>query len=171
MTPSGEGPEFDADEVLAIAGASPGRRFLGLVSLAGLGLLLIYIALTQSPAPEWRLFLVVLGAVTLWLTDLMRRATASRIELTQTELRDSDGTRIALIAELDGMDRGFFAFKPSNGFLLHTKNKSGNVWRPGMWWRIGRRIGVGGMTPAHQYKKMAEIIAVILSRRELDPPP
>jgi hypothetical protein len=131
-------------------------------------MLLMYVAVTQAPALEWRLFLLALGAVTLWLTERMRRATASRIELTQTELRDTDGTRLALIEEIDGMDRGLFAFKPSNGFLLHTKDKSHNIWRPGMWWRVGRRIGVGGMTPAHECKQMAEIIAAILARREAD---
>jgi hypothetical protein len=167
MTPTGDEPTFDPNAVLATAGASPGRRFLGLVSLSGLGLMLIYIAVSESPALEWRVFLLALGAGTLWLTDQMRRATATRIELTETELRDTDGTRIALIEEIDGMDRGFFAFKPSNGFLLRTKTKGDNAWRPGMWWRVGRRIGVGGMTPAHQCKQISEIIAVIMAKRDL----
>jgi hypothetical protein len=43
-----------------------------------------------------------------------------------------------------------------------------NVWRPGMWWRVGRRIGVGGMTPAHQCKHISEIIAVIMAKREIE---
>lgn len=168
MTPTGDLPKLDPNEVLATAGASPGRRFLGLVSLGGLGLLLIYIAVTESPALEWRIFLLALGAGTLWLADLMRRATATKIELTETELRDTDGTRIALVEEIDGMDRGFFAFKPSNGFLLRTTQKGENTWRPGMWWRVGRRIGVGGMTPAYQCKHISEIIAVIMAKREFD---
>lgn len=168
MIPIGDLPKFDPNEVLATAGASAGRRFLGLVSLGGLGLLMLYIAITESPALEWRIFLLVLGAGMLWLTDVMRRATATKIELTETELRDTDGTRIALVEDIDGMDRGFFAFKPSNGFLLRTRTKGENVWRPGMWWRVGRRIGVGGMTPAHQCKHISEIIAVIMAKREFD---
>lgn len=159
---------IDPNQVLATAGASAGRRFLGMTSLGLMGVLLIYIAIVQSPAFEWRVFLVLLGAATLWLTDRMRRATASKIELTETELRDTDGTVIALVADIEGMDRGFFAFKPSNGFLLRTASKGENMWRPGLWWRVGRRIGVGGMTPAHQTKLMSEILAVIMAQREMN---
>lgn len=168
MSPSNENTGFGPDEVLVTAGASAGRRFLGLGSLGLLGVMLIYIAVVQSPEFHWRVFLLVLGAGSLWMVDRMRRATASRIELTETELRDSDGTRIALVEDIDGLDRGFFAFKPSNGFLMRTVGKGETVWRPGMWWRVGRRIGVGGMMPAHQSKQVAEIIAIIMAKREIE---
>ncbi len=153
-------------EILAFAQASPGRRILGMGSLGFLGVLLIYIALTSTPTLGWRLFLVGMGLVSILLADRMRRATATRIELTETDLRDSDGTVIARIEDIKTMDRGFFAFKPSNGFLLRTANGAERTWRPGMWWRIGKRIGVGGMTPARQTKQMSEIIAVKLAMRD-----
>lgn len=159
--------DFHPDEVLAVARASAGRRILGLTSLAVLGGMLIWIALVENPAFEWRLMLLVLGGGALWLVKAMRSATATNIELTPTALRDSDGTVIALIEDIEGMDRGFFAFKPSNGFLLRTRDKGANTWRPGMWWRLGRRIGVGGMTTAHQCKQVSEIIAIMMAQRDL----
>jgi len=161
-------PALDPNEVLATARASTGRRFLGLASLGVLGFVLIYIAVAEHPALHWRIFLLLLGVGVLWLTDRMRRATATQIELTLTGLRDSDGTLIALIEEIEVMDRGFFAFKPSNGFLLRTRSGAPNVWRPGLWWRVGRRIGVGGMTAAHQTKQMSEIIAIIMAKRDME---
>ncbi|WP_299411801.1 hypothetical protein [uncultured Sulfitobacter sp.] len=160
-------PAFDPDEVLAVARSSAGRRLLGLGSLGLLGILLIYIAIVESPSLIFRLVLLIMGVGALLLVDKMRRATASTIELTPTALRDSDGTVIALIEDVDGLDRGFFAFKPSNGFLLRTVNKGPNEWRPGMWWRVGRRIGVGGMTPAHHSKQMSEILAIMMAQRDL----
>lgn len=160
-------PDFDPDEILAVARSSAGRRFLGLGSLGLLGIMLIYLAIAEQPALHWRLFLLLLGIGVLWLVERMRRATASHLVLTPTELRDSDGTVIARIDDIDGMDRGFFAFKPSNGFLLRTTNKAPNEWRPGMWWRLGRRIGVGGMMPAHHSKQMSEIIAIMMAQRDL----
>lgn len=168
MTPIDEMPKLDPNEVLATAGASAGRRFLGLGSLGLLGLMLIYIAIAQSPEIQWRIFLLAMGVGALWLVDRMRRATASKLELTETELRDSDGTRIALVEDIDGLDRGFFAFKPSNGFLMRTVNGGATEWRPGMWWRVGRRIGVGGMMPAHQSKQIAEILAIMMAKREIE---
>ncbi len=156
-------PTID-DEVLAVVHASAGRRVVGLVALAGLGLLLIYIAFAQPPELVWQVFLIVVGGAALWLADAMRRATASRVELTETALRDADGTTIALVADIEGLDRGVFAFKPSNGFLLKIRKGGAGAWRPGLWWRMGRRIGVGGMTPGHQTKAMSEIISALMAR-------
>ncbi|NNE53560.1 MAG: hypothetical protein HKN30_14300 [Sulfitobacter sp.] len=158
----------DENEVLAVVQASAGRRFLGIVSLGLLGLLLIYIAFVQPPTLLWQVFLIVLGAAAVWMADAMRRATGSAIELTPLCLRDRDGTVIALVEDIESMDRGFFAFKPSNGFLLKTRKADTRQWRPGLWWRIGRRIGIGGMTPGSQTKFMSEVIATMMATRDLN---
>ncbi len=153
-------------EVLAVVRASVGRRFLGLVSLSLLGFMLLYIAFARSPEFIWQLFLIAVAGAALWCADAMRRGTASTIELTETVLRDADGTVIAHVADIESMDRGFFAFKPSNGFLIKTKTAREGIWRPGLWWRMGRRIGIGGMTPGHQTKMMSEILAALMARRD-----
>ncbi|MGB7241572.1 MAG: hypothetical protein WBC93_05735 [Sulfitobacter sp.] len=152
-------------EVLATVRASQGRRILGITSLGGLGLLLVWLALTTSPTFIWQLFLIILAAAVITLADRMRRATTRVIELTETELRDSTGVVLAQVADIQSMDRGTFAFKPSNGFLLKTKTPGARGWQPGMWWRLGRRIGIGGMTPGSQTKAMTEIIAALIARR------
>ena len=157
--------QSSSDEILATVGASAGRRVLAITALVTLGVLLVYVAFTGGPSFGWQVFLVAVGAGSLWLADLMRKATANVIHLTETELRDSDGTVIAQVEEIEGVDRGAFAFKPSNGFLLKTTAAGSRVWRPGLWWRVGRRVGVGGMTPGHQTKFMSEIIAVRLAER------
>ncbi|MDF1727013.1 MAG: hypothetical protein P1U53_04595 [Sulfitobacter sp.] len=159
----------DKDEILATVKASPGRRLLGLGSLGLLGLLLIYIAFAQPPSLAYQVFLIVTGGGAIWVADAMRRATASVVELTPLCLRDRDGTIIATIDDIEALDRGFFAFKPSNGFLIRTTSGGVRHWRPGLWWRFGRRIGVGGMTPGSQTKFMAEIIATMLALREEGP--
>jgi hypothetical protein len=156
------------EDVLATVRASAPRRWIGIGMLAVIGVLVIYVAVVTPPAPHWRLFLVAVGVLALWMADRMRRATEFAIELTPTELRDSSGQRIALIADIDSMDRGFFAFKPSHGFLVKTRSPGLRIWRPGMWWRIGRRIGVGGVTPGSQTKAMSEILAAMLAMRDHD---
>lgn len=158
----------DTDEVLATVRASSGRRLVGLVSLGCLGLFLIYVAFSSSPAFGWKMFLLALGVSAIWMADRMRRATSGAVELTSLGLRDSDGTMIARIEDIEHMDRGVFAFKPSNGFLLRTKpgTASENVWRPGLWWRTGRRVGIGGMTPGNQTKFMSEIISAMMAERD-----
>ncbi|WP_439149792.1 hypothetical protein [Sulfitobacter sp.] len=159
----------DNDEVLATVRAAAGRRYTGLLSLGFLGLFLVYMAFTSAPGFGWQVVLLVLGAGAIWMADRMRRATSNAIELTATILRDSDGTVIARIEDIEHIDRGVFAFKPSNGFLLRTKAGTGGTreWRPGLWWRMGRRIGIGGMTPGRQTKYMAEAIATIIATRDM----
>ncbi|MCE8518264.1 hypothetical protein KBY24_01875 [Ruegeria pomeroyi] len=154
------------DEVLATIEASAPRRWMALVVLTVLGGLLIYVAVVTPPAVVWQVFLIVLGALTLWLAQRMFQATAGRVEMTATELRGSDGTVIARIADIEALDRGVFAFKPSNGFLLRTSVPGGRTWQPGLWWRMGRRIGIGGVTPGSQTKFMAEMLSAMMAERD-----
>lgn len=154
------------DEVLATVSASAARRWMGVVTLGIVGGLLIYAALSSAPSFAWRAFLVASGCLALWSAVQMRRVTEHAIELTATELRDSSGKCIVMIANIDTLDRGFFAFKPSNGFLIRSRTPGSRVWRPGMWWRFGRRIGIGGVMPAPQTKMMSETLALLIADQD-----
>lgn len=158
----------DPTEVLATVRASQGRRVIGLISLMTLGFFLVYTAFTATPGLGWQVFLVVMGSLALWMADRMRRATAGAVELTPEGVRSSDGIEIARIEDIEHIDRGVFAFKPSNGFLLRLKVRKGreNIWQPGLWWRVGRRVGIGGMTPGNQTKFMSELISTMMAERD-----
>lgn len=153
------------DDVLAVIEASAPRRVMGTVMLGATGCILVYVAFTAPPSPLWLLFLLVVGAAALWLAVRMWQATTHRIELTAEALRCTDGQLIAEVSEIEAIDRGFFAFKPSNGFLIRTRTPAPRSWLPGLWWRWGRRIGIGGVTPGQQGKAMSEILAAMLVQR------
>ncbi|WP_264212877.1 hypothetical protein [Leisingera thetidis] len=154
-----------SNEILAEIEASGGRRVVGTAMLGLTGCLLVYVAVAAPPSPAWLVFLLAVGAAALWLAVRMWQATVHRIELTAEELRCSDGQVIARVADIEAIDRGFFAFKPSNGFLVRTRTQGSKVWMPGLWWRAGRRIGIGGVTPGSQGKAMSEILAAMLAQR------
>src|SRR6056297_1223077 len=103
-------------EVLVVLSASTGRRVLGVGAVGGLGLTLLYLVLAQAPAPGWQVFMVSLAALALWMASRMWRATERWLELTREGLRDNTGRMIAPIDQIVSVDRGVFAFKPSNGF-------------------------------------------------------
>lgn len=147
------------DTTLAVLEASPFRRFIAVSTLAAVGVLLLVSAATTVTEPMWQIVLAVLGGLAAWGADKVRRATALRVELTPEGLRDSSGTWIARMDEIAGVDRGAFAFKPSNGFLVKTRSRSARGWQPGLWWRFGTRIGIGGVTPGAQARVMADILA------------
>lgn len=159
-------PQPKDDEIIVTVQASPGRRALGIGSLWVLAGLVFYVAIAQPPALGWQVFLIALGMASVWMAEKMRRATALRLELTGTVLRDSAGTVLLTLDDLRQIDRGMFAFKPSNGFLLKSASPGPAEWQPGLWWRTGRRIGVGGMTPGSQTKVMAEILSATIAQRD-----
>ncbi|WP_299043568.1 hypothetical protein [uncultured Tateyamaria sp.] len=163
-----QGLDFKKGEVIATIQASPGRRILGIGSLWILSLMVIYVGIVRPPAVGWQVFLFVLGGGSIWIAEKMRRATALTLELTPEELRDSSGALVARTEDILSIDRGMFAFKPSNGFLLRLQASNGRAWRPGLWWRLGNRVGVGGMTPGHQAKFMAEILSAMIAERSSD---
>jgi hypothetical protein len=151
---------------LAVISASPGRRFVGVGALYGLGALLIYLALAAPPAGlHWQVFLLALGIGALVLAQFMWRSTAHSLVLTETELRESSGVVLARIDNIQKVDRGMFAMKPSNGFNILLKEPASRVWRPGLWWRLGRRVAVGGVTPGHQTRPVADILTLKISER------
>ena len=153
-----------SDEILATVHASAPRRMFGVISLLVLGGLLIYIALAQPPANlVLRFFLFGMGGAILWLSEMMRRATLFSVELTNTQLRSSDGSVIAEVSQIRSLERGAFAFKPSHGFLVVLKEKAPVRWRPGLWWRFGRRVGIGGVTPGPQTRIMADMISALIA--------
>lgn len=155
------------DEVLAVVRASTGRRVMGVGSMGVLGLVLLIIAVTTPPVNvAWLAFLLIAGGVAIWLAEAMRRATALAVELTHDGLRCSDGEMIATIDQIETLDRGVFAFKPSNGFLMKLNVKGPARWRPGLWWRTGSLVGIGGVTAASQAKQMSEMIVAVMMERE-----
>ena len=154
-----DGQMTDDNEVLMTVRTAPIRRWIGIGLLFILGMLVLYIALTAPPDTVLlRMFLIVLGLAAIWCGDKMRRATELALELTRTELRDSSGMVLARLDQVVAIDRGAFAFKPSNGFTLKLSSPGPRGWRPGLWWRIGKRVGIGGVVAAAQAKIMAETI-------------
>ena len=153
------------DEIIATVRASEIRRYMGVGMLGSVGVLVLYVALSTPPSAGWLVFLLVVGILAIWLAARMWQATQFTIELTETDLRCTDGNVIARIDDIEHIDRGFFAFKPSNGFLIKTRTPASRIWRPGLYWRMGRRIGVGGVTPGSQSKAASEILAAMVAMR------
>ncbi|MFV0473444.1 MAG: hypothetical protein ACK5MQ_04465 [Pikeienuella sp.] len=80
-------------------------------------------------------------------------------------LMDDAGELICALEEIERVDRGFAFFKPSAGFVMLLKAPRRRGWSPGLWWRFGRRVGVGGATPNRAARRMADAISGALAAR------
>lgn len=144
---------------------SPFRRGTAITLLAALGGMLIYITFNTPPGSLfWQVFLLFFGGLMLYSAEKLRRATLQSIELHQDRVVDSNGKELCRMDNIRSVERGAFAFKPSNGFLIRLNKPLPRAWAPGLWWRFGRSIGVGGVTPASQAKFMSEMIALRLAQ-------
>lgn len=153
--------------VLAELRPSPPRRLVGIVLLAVLGGALVYLALAY-PADVfgWTVFLLVFGACCLWLAVRMWQCTGQGLRLTRLALSDSDGVVLARVDQIRAVNRGVFAFKPAGGFTLQLAESAPRGWAPGLWWRLGRSVGVGGVTHRHEARYMAEVLDQMIRERD-----
>lgn len=151
---------------IATLQASSLRRLFAYGTVFVLGAMLILLAFVQPPAFGWQLFLVLLGAGALVIAERLRRATLLGLVLTEDDLRDTGGQVLTTLENIRSVDRGAFAFKPSNGFVLRLHKAQPRIWAPGLWWRFSTRVGVGGVTAAGPAKYMAEQIALRIAMRD-----
>jgi hypothetical protein len=152
-----------------IAGLTPSapRRLFGTFVLYALGALLLYLVAVEPPEGLHLVFLlIVAGGTAIYGGYRMWDVTGHMIELTENELRLSDGRLICHLEDIQKVDRGLFAFKPSNGFLLTLKTPYPKAWAPGLWWRLGKRVGVGGLTSGAESKIMADTLAALVAVRD-----
>ncbi len=154
-------------EELVRIGASRPRLVVGVGMQIVLGGLLLWIAAAHPPAAiGWRLFLLAAGGVGLWSAYASWAAGQRQIVLTRDTLSDSSGADICRVDEIREVARGVFAFKPARGFALVLDTPRGRAWAPGLWWRFGRRVGVGGMTGAAETRLMAEMLEAMIAERK-----
>jgi hypothetical protein len=153
-------------EILARATPSLPRRLIGASILGTLGTLLVLLAFFRPPSTmSLQLFLIGFGLLALVLCARLYRATAQGLVLTSRDLTDTSGRVVAQLNDVARVERGIFAFKPSNGFLLRLKTKQPRAWAPGLWWRLGRRVGVGGLISGAEGRQMADIISAMIAEQ------
>lgn len=151
---------------LARLEVSASRRSVGIAMQGGLGLFLLYIVATRYGGDMLgNLILTVAGGAMLWFAWQFWRATNAALVLTTEGLFDDDGHKFCGFEDIEKVDRSFFAFRPSAGFVIICKTRVQRGWAPGLWWAFGKRIGVGGATGRPAGKQMADIISVMLTER------
>ena len=154
-----------SNSVIAKLEASPVRRGLALFVMMLLGFLLLYLAITTDASFFHKVFLVVVVAAVFFMARAMQRGTTGHIELRDTGLFFENGKRLSSIDNITRVERGVFAFKPSNGFVVSLKQKTHRAWVPGLYWKFGTKIGVGGVTAPSDAKFMADTLTVLIARR------
>ncbi len=142
------------------------RRLTGVTVQVIMALFLLFsVATFPSGNALWAIFLTGFGFALLWFSWKFWRATDTYLLLSGDGLFDSTGRHFCTLDQIDKVDRGFFAFRPSAGFLIKLKTPVQRGWAPGLWWTFGKSIGIGGATSRPAGKQMADIISVMITER------
>ena len=146
---------------------APTRRVFDMSVLGGLGLLLACLCVSDvetagRSSAFWRGVWVALALACFVLAIVLYQATAQTLALTHQDLREGRGRVLARIDQIAYLERRRFALKPSNGFTLVLHKAAPFGWAPGVWWRLGTRLGVGGVISAAQAKALADTIDMLL---------
>ena len=149
----------ESEEILLEIRPSAFRRWLALLALLILAGVLLALAIGDVP-DLWRLFFAGVAAWVFWSGYKLRMATSEGLVLTRQGLSTTSGRMLAAVGNIDRVERGVFAFKHSNGFLVRLKEPEENGWAPGLWWKFGRRLGVGGTLSGGQSRALADLLAM-----------
>ena len=156
----------DDEKVLAILRPSAARMAIGIASLVVLGGFLVWVAVASPPADlGWRTVLFAIAGLSFWVGYEMYRAEQDQIVLTRSAVRTASGRELFRVEDVRRVERGALAFKPSGGFVVWLDKRQPAGWSPGVWWRYGRMVGVGGITRSTEAKGMAEILDLVLAER------
>lgn len=156
------------EEPIAILSPSRPRRILATAMMAGVGAMLIEAATGAQTVPAQAL-LAGFGVVCLVGAWAVYQATGGALLLMRAGLQDASGRVLASRANIVRIERSAFTLRPSNGFLLVLARPMPLAWAPGLWWRVGRYAGVGGITARADTRLMAETVAQWLEAPEPGP--
>lgn len=146
---------------------TPARRWIGVGSISLIGLLVLYVLLTsRPPGVIWPILMLATIVICYWQAWRMHIAGQRRIQLFEDGVYLDTGEVIAPFDQIESIDRSLFTFKPSGGFVLVMRDKPPRRTLPGLFWTMGRRIGIGGTVPGYQARGMADIIEAMLLQRD-----
>lgn len=134
------------------------RTTTGIAVMAGIAFLLLRAARDQGLVMQALMIAIALGAVALALA--IWRGRSDSLEWTDAGLIDAAGQVVAARDRILKIDRNPLSLKPSNGFTLQMTDPQPRAWRPGLYWRVGQRVGVGGLTSPVAAKALADRIAL-----------
>lgn len=160
--------EDHPDPVVACLTVPLWRRRFGLGVVVALALVLAGLALAETGTPRrLGLALAMLGA--LLLARALWGASGGAVVLRASgRLETGAGRSLALPEDIAAVETGTFAFRPSNGFLVRLRTPGAPGMAPGLWWRLGRRLGIGGLADAAEIKAMAAALAARRPPRDRD---
>ena len=134
------------------------------------GLLLFLIYTVSSLDNEITLldFLLIplIILLALWFKSFLNRYSKMGFLINQEGLFNLDKSLICRIDEIDQIDTSPYTFKSANGFIVILKTKNSFKTVPGLYWRLGKRISIGGLIAKNESKFVSSTLLQFFEKQK-----
>ena len=149
---------------------TPGRRWFSVLALLAVsGAAAWFVLFGPERNPGMRALLAAASAGFAFQAWRFRDEVRSSIRLTPEGLFDGGGDCIFRTDNVASVERGLLAMRPSNGFLVRLREPAGIRWIPGTYWRVGRRVGVGGSLRPADVRALSDRLAGLVAENRRAP--
>ena len=94
----------------------------------------------------------------LWFIRFLKRYSKIGFLINQSGLFNLDGSIICKMDDIERIDISPYTFKSANGFIVILKTKSSFNLTPGLYWRLGKRISIGGLVSKSESKFLSQTL-------------
>ena len=151
-----------SDVILKIK-PSAGRRIFGIIILCLVAVIMMNYAFgDKAQSIVLRFILLLMAVVFLWQAQANLRFIGAALILKREGLFDDQGALICSLSNINQIDRGWISFKPSNGLLVRMHKPMALKWSPGLYWRFGKSLGIGGMVSPVLTKEMSDKLLLLM---------
>ena len=133
----------------------PGHRIkiLGLTIFALLAFLIVSLSRLEKNISVLDMLLIpIIVVLGLWLKRFLNRYSKIGFLINELGMFNLDESLIFKMDEIERIDVSPYTFKSANGFIILLKTKSSFKFIPGLYWRLGNRISIGGLVSKNESK-------------------
>ena len=102
----------------------------------------------------------------IWFRSFLQRYSKVGFLINQSGLFNLDGSIVCEIGDIERIDVSPYTFKSANGFIVILKTKSSFKSIPGLYWRLGKRLSIGGLVSKNESKFLSHTLSGFLEKIE-----
>ena len=86
--------------------------------------------------------------------------------LNQEGIFNLDNTIICRIEDIETIDTSPYTFRSANGFIVFLRERSTFKIVPGLYWRLGNRISIGGLVSKAESKFLSTTMLNLMNTQK-----
>ena len=115
------------------------------------------------------LFLPLILLLGFWFKNFLKKYSKVGFLINEQGLFNLDKSPICKMHEIDRVDASPYTFKSANGFIIILKTKNSFESVPGLYWKLGKRISIGGLVSKNESKFLAGLLMQFLEKQKCKP--